>query len=111
MNLFGQALSLFLFWFLISMNVHSGTINFGKVLACGTEAAKAGCVKPTKPPKYYVEQSIKYFRTMETSVSVMVQPNYSEKVVRWEWEPWLLLTGYGKSNLIWTSFFYPQKSC
>ena len=83
-------------------NAHAGNINFGKVLACGTDDAKAECIKPNKKPQYYVEQSIKYFRTMETSVSVMVQPNYSKKVVRWEWEPWLLLTGYGKVNLIWT---------
>ena len=102
MNVFSRALFLSLTVFIISINAHAGTINFSKVLACGTEAAKAACVKPTKPPKYYVEQSIKYFRTMETSVSVMVQPNYSKKVVRWEWEPWLLLTGYGKANLIWT---------
>ena len=103
MNLFSQALSLFIFWFRYYQSILiQDPLTLAKVLACGTDAAKAGCVKPTKPPKYYVEQSIKYFRTMETSVSVMVQPNYSEKVVRWEWEPWLLLTGYGKSNLIWT---------
>ena len=100
--------SLFLFLILFIFNsftiefTFSGSIDFSKVLACGTDAAKAGCVKPNKKPQYYIDQSIKYFRTMETTISPMVQPNYSKKVVRWEWEPWLLLTGYGKANLIWT---------
>lgn len=71
-------------------------------LNCGTEAAKAACLTPKQSAQYYIEQSIKYFRTMESSVSVFVQPNYSSDVVRWEWAPWLLLTGYGETNLIWT---------
>ena len=102
MNLF-RKFFIFLTLGIILLNfTFAGNINFNKVLACGTEAAKAGCVRPNKPPQYYIDQSIKYFRTMETKVSIRVQPNYSEKVVRWEWEPWLLLTGYGKANLIWT---------
>lgn len=71
-------------------------------LNCGTEAAKAECLSPKQSAQYYIDQSVDYFRTMESSVSVFVQPNYSSDVVRWEWAPWLLLTGYGKNNLIWT---------
>jgi hypothetical protein len=71
-------------------------------LDCGTDGAKAGCLSPKFPPEYYIEQSIKYFRTMESSVSVLVQPNYSPLVVRWEWPPWLMLTGFTRFNLIWT---------
>lgn len=71
-------------------------------LACGTDAAKAGCLAPTFSDEYYIEQSIKYFRTMESSVPINVIPNYSDLVARWEWPPWLMLTGYTRANLIWT---------
>lgn len=71
-------------------------------LACGTAAAKAGCLSPQQSPEYYIEQSIKYFLTMESTVDVRVQPNYSLLVARWEWQPWLMLTGFGNANLILT---------
>lgn len=71
-------------------------------LACGTPAAKAGCQRPTQSDAYYIEQSIQYFRTMESSVDIRVQPNYSLMVARWEWQPWLMLTGLGNANLILT---------
>ncbi len=69
---------------------------------CGTEGARARCLEPKQSPDYYIDQSIKYFLTMQSDVSPFVQPNYSDLVVRWEWPPWLLLTGYGRFNLIWT---------
>lgn len=69
---------------------------------CGTPAANARCLSPTQTPEYYIDQSIKYFLTMESSVSPLVIPNYAPRVVRWEWPPWLLLTGYQRFNLIWT---------
>lgn len=71
-------------------------------LDCGTPGAKAECLSPTFSAEYYIEQSVKYFLTMDSSVSVLVQPNYSDLVARWEWPPWLMLTGYGRFNLIWT---------
>ena len=37
---------------------------------------------------------------METGVSNKVRPSYSKQVIRWEWHPWLLLTGYKRANLI-----------
>lgn len=70
--------------------------------ACGSAGAKAGCLTPKQSDAYYVEQSIKYFQTMESSVDVRVQPHYSLMVARWEWQPWLLLTGLGNANLILT---------
>lgn len=70
--------------------------------ACGTEGAKAACGIPQQTDDYYVEQSIKYFLTMDSSVNISVQPNYSLMVARWEWHPWLLLTGLGNANLIMT---------
>ncbi|MDX1694784.1 MAG: hypothetical protein R3208_13540 [Ketobacteraceae bacterium] len=69
---------------------------------CGTADATSRCLEPVQSPEYYVDQSIKYFLTMESSVSPLVIPRYSDRVVRWEWPPWLLLTGYGRFNLIWT---------
>lgn len=71
-------------------------------LYCGEVDAKAECLTPKQSAEYYIDQSIKYFLTMESSVSPFVIPNYAEKVVRWEWPPWLLLTGYGQANMIWT---------
>ncbi|MFN8283459.1 MAG: hypothetical protein U0U67_09615 [Chitinophagales bacterium] len=69
-------------------------------LYCNTDSAKATCLSPVQTPDYYIEQGIKYFRTMETAVPDSVQPNYSDLVVRWEWPPWLLLTGYKRDFLI-----------
>lgn len=71
-------------------------------LNCGTEGAKAECLTPKFPPEYYIDQSVKYFLTMDSATSIFVQPNYSDEVIRWEWAPWLILTGYTRFNLIWT---------
>lgn len=65
----------------------------------GTEGATARCLRPTMPPDYYVEQALKYFDTLDTSADPASIPNYSELVARWEWPPWLLLTGYGADNM------------
>jgi len=37
---------------------------------------------------------------MESAVPNKVKPDYSDLVIRWEWHPWLLLTGFGRRNLI-----------
>lgn len=72
-------------------------------LNCGTDAARAECLMPQQSPEYYIEQSEKYFYTMDSSVSPFLIPNYSDLVVRWEWPPWLLLTGFERANMIWTN--------
>lgn len=66
---------------------------------CTEKGALARVLKPTFPPEYYIDQGVKYFRSMETGVPVRVHPNYAPLVVRWEWEPWLLLTGYKKKMM------------
>lgn len=66
----------------------------------GTEAATAGCLVPTMEPAYYVDQANKYFDTLDTSQPVESIPNYSDLVARWEWPPWLLLTGYERQPMI-----------
>ena len=69
-------------------------------LYCGTDSAQAGCLAPTQTPEYYVGQGVKYFRTMESKVPIKVKPKYSDLVIRWEWHPWLLLTGYTRRSLV-----------
>ena len=67
---------------------------------CGTDGALATCLTPKFDSAYYIEQGIKYFQTMQSNIPNEVQPNYSPLVVRWEWPPWLLLTGYKKDFLV-----------
>jgi len=67
---------------------------------------------PRFPQEYYIDQGIKYFLTMESSVPAKVQPEYSDLVIRWEWPPWLKLTGFRRRNLINTDVLlklYPTK--
>jgi len=66
----------------------------------GTEGATASCLAPTQTPEYYVAQALKYFDTLDQNADPESIPNYSDKVVRWEWPPWLLLTGYGRDDMI-----------
>lgn len=76
------------------------------------DSALSTTVKPNKPGEYYVDQGVKYFRTMESSVPIKVKPNYSDLVIRWEWHPWLLLTGYKRWTLVWSDILlklYPTK--
>jgi hypothetical protein len=58
------------------------------------------CLTPKQSPEYYVEQSLKYFDTLDASASRESIPNYSELVARWEWPPWLKLTGIGREMMI-----------
>ncbi len=66
----------------------------------GTPGATARCLSPTMPPEHYVREALRYFDTLDVSVDPVVQPAYSENVARWEWPPWLYLTGYGRSILL-----------
>ncbi len=77
-----------------SANVAAGCLN------AGTPGATADCVARTRSPEYYVQQAELYFDTLDTDTYEGVEPNYSELVARWEWPPWLLLTGYGKDEMI-----------
>ena len=76
------------------------------------DSAFATRLSPKFPAEYYIDQGVKYFRTMESSVPIKVKPEYSDLVIRWEWHPWLLLTGYKRRNLINTDILlklYPTK--
>ena len=68
----------------------------------GTAAATATCSKPKHSKAYYAEQASRYFDTLDVDADPTSSPNYSELVARWEWPPWLLLTGFGRDTLIST---------
>lgn len=103
----------FLFCLLLLVGLFSFEQSFAdKENYTDADSSYSYMLKPTKPAEYYVDQGIKYFRTMESSVSIKVKPNYSDKVIRWEWHPWLLLTGYTRRNLINTDILlklYPTQ--
>lgn len=46
------------------------------------------------PSSYYVSQGMKYFDTLDTYADRSSKPKYAKNVIRWEWYPWLKLTGY-----------------
>ena len=63
------------------------------------DSALSTRLTPQFPADYYIDQGVKYFLTMESSVPIKVRPEYSDLVIRWEWHPWLLLTGFRRRNL------------
>lgn len=65
----------------------------------GTDGATAGCLAPTQSDAYYVDEALKYFDTLDIDADRERIPNYSERVARWEWPPWLLLTGYERDTM------------
>ena len=67
---------------------------------CAGDAALAGCLVPRQDPAHYLAQADLYFDTMEFDSDPERVPTYSELVARWEWPPWLKLTGYGRQPMI-----------
>jgi hypothetical protein len=72
-------------------------------LNAGTEGATATCLSPTQTADYYVDQAERYFDTLDVTADPERVPLYSERVARWEWPPWLLLTAYGSQDMIDTN--------
>ncbi|MCZ7586306.1 MAG: hypothetical protein M5R36_24935 [Deltaproteobacteria bacterium] len=66
----------------------------------GGAAPTSSAMIPNFSPEYYAEQSRIYFDTLDSSADPDSIPNYSELVARWEWPPWLKLTGFGRKNMI-----------
>jgi len=62
-------------------------------------AARSTCLTPTRSEAYYADQSLAYFDTLESDYDGESGPTYGPGVARWEWPPWLLLTGYGREDL------------
>ncbi len=65
----------------------------------GGAGALSTCRLPQQDPEYYVEQGLLYFDTLETGVDPSIRPEYADWVARWEWPPWLKLTGYGREDM------------
>lgn len=98
-------------------------------LACGdrpvgcedpdTPGATAACLQPNFEPEYYVEQAQLYFDTLDVDAQRARVPNYADDVARWEWPPWLLLTGLGADDMLETASILraadpstvPQRDC
>ncbi len=74
----------------------------------GTSAATAGCLSPTHPPEHYIAEALAYFDTLDVDADPNNIPKYAEQVVRWEWPPWLLLTGLGKQVMLDTAAILRQ---
>ena len=61
--------------------------------------ALSTCLTPTQKDAYYVDQGSKYFDALDRSMPADSTPTYSERVARWEWPPWLKLTGYTREQM------------
>lgn len=85
----------------------------------GSKGATSACLKPVQTPEYYIEQSLKYFDTLDIDADPDSIPNYSELVARWEWPPWLKLTGFDRETMNSTAAILrqfdpstvPQRDC
>lgn len=64
-----------------------------------SDAPTASCLPPSKDPEYYVDEALKYFDTLDITADRDRIPDYHPQVARWEWPPWLLLTGYGADDM------------
>jgi hypothetical protein len=62
-------------------------------------AALSPCSKPTQTPAYYVDQAQRYFDALDTKAPADRVPVYAEQAARWEWPPWLKLTGFTGEQL------------
>ncbi len=68
-------------------------------------------LKSNQSQEYYIEQAHAYFDSLDTYANSGVKAKYASHVIRWEWYPWLFLTGY-KDHWMWLDRFvilYPTK--
>ncbi|MCA9617033.1 MAG: hypothetical protein KC586_29935 [Myxococcales bacterium] len=66
----------------------------------GTDGATASCLEPNLAPEHYVSEALRYFDTLDVTAPADSIPDYHDQVARWEWPPWLFLTGLGKEDMI-----------
>lgn len=76
----------------------------GLLAACEASSADdrdalSTALAPTYPDAYYVDQAYRYFDALDENAPRESRPTYSTLVVRWEWPPWLFLTGYGAAQM------------
>lgn len=65
----------------------------------GGVGALSTCLAPTLDSPAYADQGLRYFDTLESGWDGEEGPDYAPGVARWEWPPWLKLTGYGREDL------------
>lgn len=65
----------------------------------GTPGATSECSAPVLPAAHYEEQALLYFDTLDVDAQRENVPDYASQVARWEWPPWLLLTGFGAQDM------------
>jgi hypothetical protein len=78
----------------------------------GSDGATASCLSPRQDASHYVEQGNKYFDTLDSYTNPLIVPAYSDLVARWEWPPWLELTGYTREIMVITDLvlkLYPTR--
>lgn len=63
---------------------------------CIGPGALSTCLSPSLSEETYIDQGERYFDTLDASADPESEPTYAALVARWEWPPWLLLTGYGR---------------
>jgi len=67
------------------------------------EGAPSTCLTPKHDDAHYEAEAHAYFDTLDVSADPTNIPAYSERSARWEWPPWLKLTGYGRNMLVETA--------
>lgn len=77
---------------------------------CATAAATADCLTPRFPPAYYIAEAERYFDTIDVDAPRDSIPAYAADVVRWEWPPWLILTGLGRDVLVYGDLWLTRLS-
>jgi len=84
-------------------NAHRWVVVAGLILtACGTndvDEQLSTDLTPTQTGDYYVDQANRYFDALDETADPNNLPKYSELVARWEWPPWLYLTGFGQEQM------------
>jgi hypothetical protein len=70
-------------------------------LACKAAGAGAlsSCSVAKLPAAYYVDQANRYFDALDVDAPADSTPAYAELVARWEWPPWLKLTGFTREQM------------
>lgn len=66
----------------------------------GTPGATSECSEAELSDAHYVEQALLYFDTLDVEAQRELDPLYASQVARWEWPPWLLLTGFGDRDML-----------
>lgn len=87
-------------------------LSLATLLACASETpaqkpkpkpgpgALSTNLTPRQAADHYVAQAHKYFDTFDTSADPNSIPAYSARVARWEWPPWLKLTGLYRDDIL-----------